>query len=319
MTNSTHAATPSWTRWLIGLVLVLVVLYAIRELTSPEFGALKEALTPPTMPKPEAVTARVASKGQNWTPQESLAFRFKSQGTRTLPLPYSWFMALERPAPSFWTFPFRKMERFASDDYLPRFGFIRAEKSKDNPDGLPIGLVTTPNQPIQGLTGKWTAIGFTCAACHTGQLVFDHKQYIIEGGPAVTDLGQLTLALAAALGQTALSAKLRPFDGRFERFAHAVLQGRYSDVTRNQLLAQLDSVVGYLARRPNGIDVTEGFSRLDALNRIGNQVFAWGPHRYGNYVNINAPVNFPQIWTASWFDWVQYDGSIMQPLVRNAG
>ncbi|MEL7154020.1 MAG: di-heme-cytochrome C peroxidase, partial [Pseudomonadota bacterium] len=41
--------------------------------------------------------------------------------------------------------------------------------------------------------------------------------------------------------------------------------------------------------------------------------------RRENYQAINAPVNFPHIWTASWFDWVQYDGSIMQPLVRNAG
>ena len=41
--------------------------------------------------------------------------------------------------------------------------------------------------------------------------------------------------------------------------------------------------------------------------------------RYSNYVAINAPVNFPHLWTASWFDWVQYDGSIMQPLVRDTG
>ena len=65
--------------------------------------------------------------------------------------------------------------------------------------------------------------------------------------------------------------------------------------------------------------MTEGFTRLDALNRIGNQVFAIDTERYGNYVNINAPVNYPHIWTSSWFAWVQYDGSIMQPLTRNAG
>ncbi|MEY4753146.1 MAG: hypothetical protein RJA44_821, partial [Pseudomonadota bacterium] len=31
------------------------------------------------------------------------------------------------------------------------------------------------------------------------------------------------------------------------------------------------------------------------------------------------PVKYPHIWDASWFDWVQYDASIMQPMVRNAG
>ena len=67
------------------------------------------------------------------------------------------------------------------------------------------------------------------------------------------------------------------------------------------------------------IKVAEGFGRLDALNRIGNQVFSKNTGRRENYTPINAPVNYPHIWTASWFDWVQYDGSIMQPLVRNAG
>ncbi|MFC6670239.1 di-heme-cytochrome C peroxidase [Marinobacterium aestuariivivens] len=64
---------------------------------------------------------------------------------------------------------------------------------------------------------------------------------------------------------------------------------------------------------------TEGFTRLDALNRIGNQVFALDANKPHNFVTPNAPVNYPHIWTSSWFEWVQYDGSIMQPMVRNAG
>ena len=30
-------------------------------------------------------------------------------------------------------------------------------------------------------------------------------------------------------------------------------------------------------------------------------------------------MNFPHIWNTSWFDWVQYNASIEQPMVRNAG
>ena len=30
-------------------------------------------------------------------------------------------------------------------------------------------------------------------------------------------------------------------------------------------------------------------------------------------------MHFPRIWNAPWFDWVQYNGSIQQPMVRNAG
>ena len=63
--------------------------------------------------------------------------------------------------------------------------------------------------------------------------------------------------------------------------------------------------------------VNEGFTRLDALNRIGNTVF--GRIDRKNLHPTNAPVNYPQIWSVSWFDWVQFDGSIMQPLIRNAG
>ncbi|WP_431205018.1 di-heme-cytochrome C peroxidase [Bradyrhizobium betae] len=200
-----------------------------------------------------------------------------------------------------------------------RFGFIGSAKSKNNEYGLPIGFAYSPYQSIKGLPRKDTAVGLTCAACHTGQLVFKDKRYIIDGGPAVTDLGQLTFALRAALAQTALSSKLPFFDGRFRRFAKAVLGTEYNDLTRVQLSKELEGILGALIDLPAGIDVTEGFTRLDALNRIGNQVFALDTGRYGNYVNINAPVTYPHIWTSSWFDWVQYDGSIMQPLVRNAG
>ncbi len=38
-----------------------------------------------------------------------------------------------------------------------------------------------------------------------------------------------------------------------------------------------------------------------------------------NYRGSSAPVHYPRIWNTPWFDWVQYNGSIMQPMVRNAG
>ena len=33
----------------------------------------------------------------------------------------------------------------------------------------------------------------------------------------------------------------------------------------------------------------------------------------------DAPVSFPPIWTVPWLKWAQYDASIEQPLIRNAG
>ena len=66
--------------------------------------------------------------------------------------------------------------------------------------------------------------------------------------------------------------------------------------------------------------VEEGFTRLDALNHIGNIVFSVDLNNEpANYVGYTAPVHFPRIWNASWFEWVQYNGSIAQPMARNAG
>ena len=59
--------------------------------------------------------------------------------------------------------------------------------------------------------------------------------------------------------------------------------------------------------------------RLDALNRIGNQGFSIDLKNPENYAGSSAPVHYPRIWNTPWFDWVQYNGSIMQPMVRNAG
>jgi len=69
----------------------------------------------------------------------------------------------------------------------------------------------------------------------------------------------------------------------------------------------------------------EGFGRLDALNRIGNQVFSTDLAMSGltgferNLHAQDAPVSFPPIWTVPWFLYAQYDASIQQPLIRNAG
>lgn len=309
-----------WIRRLLWLIIILAILYVIGFLFSTRFGAIVEALTPPVLPAAPAVLDADWRGDQNWSERQSTEFHHKTQGSRTLNIPLSWFLALEEPSDGLLGVLFSSKGKFSSGKYLSKFGFIpRKADDKYNPYGLPVGFTPTPYQTMVGLDDDKTAVGFTCAACHTGQLVYDGKRYIIDGGPAMIDLGQLTIAIGAALGQTGLSSRIPLFDGRYERFAKNVLKERYSDQTSEKLSQDLTSVLEALAKVPNWIDVTEGFSRLDALNRIGNQVFSIDPGRPENYVNINAPVNYPHIWTSSWFSWVQYDGSIMQPLVRNVG
>lgn len=302
--------------WLAGLIALVSLL---SFLSGPRVGSVLEGLTPPDLPRLPAFAETVYIE-QNWDMAMSEKFHHISQGTNTLPIPASWFMALEQPSGSLLTLPFGNRGKFIDSNYLLRFGFIESVVSEQNPNGLPIGFAITPNQNLAGIETQVDAIGFNCAACHTAHLVHGDTEYVIEGGPASSDLGLLTKALGAALGQTLISSKVPLMKGRFNRFARNVLNDdAFTDANIQRLGEDLQALVTHIASQPSKVEVVEGFTRLDALNRIGNQVFALDPGRFENYEPINAPVNYPHIWTASWFNWVQYNGSIMSPLVRNTG
>ncbi len=320
MTTVAQARRWQFFRKLFKLFLAITAVSVLLFIAGPKFGSIWQALTPPTMRAPDTLEAPTPLD-QGWPADISRQFHSISQGTRTLPVPLSWLKALEAPVSNPLKVLLSENSKFLDDDYILRFGFI---KSDSHPLGLPLGFAVTPAQNIPGIADVEDAVGFTCAACHTSHLTHGDHHFLIDGGPAVTDLGNLTKALGAALGQTLLSSKLPLLNGRFDRFAKGVLGDVYEDKSSRdtrvlKLKAELDSLVAYLASVPGDVDVVEGFTRLDALNRIGNQSFAIDYQRFENYVPPNAPVNYPHIWTASWFDWVQYDGSIMAPLIRNAG
>jgi len=112
---------------------------------------------------------------------------------------------------------------------------------------------------------------------------------------------------------------------RFNRFADNILGPDSTVAEREVLKDQLSQVlkqygeVQALEKRVASQSILEGYGRLDALNRIGNQVFSIDLKKPENYAGSTAPVHYPRIWNTPWFDWVQYNGSIMQPMVRNAG
>ena len=280
---------------------------------------------------------------QNWNDHERHWFHHANQGTNTLPVPYDWFLALEQP--EVWLFEEPKL--LSDIDYLRRFGFISSPPSVEggadadaygydrgslgrqygkeadydragyggNPDGLPVGFVRNGD-----------AIGFTCAACHTGHLEYGGVSLRIDGAPAMTNLG----ALREVIGLSLVYTRYVPF--RFSRFAERVLGPGHSEAEAEALSAKLDALLekGKAIKAVQDPvfenNVEEGFGRLDALNRIGNQVFfidlLRAPDGFDasrNLAPVNAPVAYPHIWDTSWFTWVQYDASIMQPMVRNAG
>lgn len=319
-------------KWLVCLLVIISIILVIR---SDAVQAVLQQLRPKPLPALEV-------KGVNgWLPQvwlqqnwgnkrdnpsaDTKKYHHLSQGTRTIPVPYDWFVNLETASSSLLLMPFTSEEKFIDNDHLLRLGFIRSEKDVlHNPNGLPIGFARTFSQNMSGVKGQTETVGFTCAACHTSHFVHDDGvqgplEYIVEGGPATTDFGLLQSNLTAAIGQLLLSAKVPFMGARFDRFARNVLGAEYSSGTKVALSADLVKFAEAQLGNADIIEVTEGFTRLDALNRIGNAVFSDNIDRPQNKAPINAPVNYPHIWTTSWFDWVQYDASVMGPLIRNVG
>ena len=254
-------------------------------------------------------------------------FYHADQGTRTFGIPYEWFLALEKPVIP-WLI-FTDAGPFNEPAYLDRYGFIPDTILPDKKDEkqMPIGfakggpMLDPSGAPWRNPSSKadMLGIGLTCAACHTGRFTYKDTAVVIDGGPALTDLFKLKQGMGVAL----LYTRLLP--GRFSRFAEKILGSESTVADRESLKYQIDQVLNQYNMVKNLEEavatqsILEGYGRLDALNRIGNQVFSLDLKKPENYAGSSAPVHYPRIWNTPWFDWVQYNGSIMQPMVRNAG
>ncbi|MBI2689030.1 MAG: hypothetical protein HYX27_22230 [Acidobacteria bacterium] len=246
---------------------------------------------------------------QNWTAEQRAAFHHTAQGTRLVP--WAWFKALEQPCLSL-----SGCDPLSNPNYLLRFGFI---PSTESPDGLPVGFAIQEkfHDPISNST--YPVVGFTCAACHTGELFYGDYAIRIEGGPGLSDLGTFQKALGLSLAFTDF------FPGRYGRFEKRVLGENATAEVKAVLKKDFDAFLAAALREKDYVqehkiyDNPAGFGRTDALTRIGNQVFAVDLDIFDNFAASNAAVRFPQIWDAPWFNWVQYNSSIADPLVRNIG
>jgi RoxA-like, cytochrome c-like len=316
---------------------------------------LAQFLPPPLPNMPAVKSARWLD--QNWSTEDRHWFHHVSQGTKTFPVPYAWFVALEQPR----IYLVSRPGLLSDSDYLERFGFIPSPKtihtdkatllsygyaeSADAPastpslsdkwpvenfDGLPVGFarLSGANDPATGAPLP-DMIGLTCAACHTGSLHYKGTSIRYDGGPAMVNLLNLEKATGLSIAYTLI------FPSRFNRFAARVLGPNAGEADRTALKKKLSDAFALvkaqattlenLYSRVHGQDTEEGYGRLDALNRIGNQVFYTDMALSGVTVSDknmhlrDAPVSFPPIWTVPWFWWAQYDASISQPLIRNAG
>lgn len=174
---------------------------------------------------------------QGWSPADSMWFYTTTQGSDLIP--YDFFMVLQDPAGKF----------FSSAETLYGYGYLPQVSTRSNPDALPVGFVKD--------TYKGTAyIGFTCAACHTGQVNYQGIAMRIDGGPAGSDMDSFLQAMGKAMNAVQENAALR---GQFVQ----------------RVLARKD---GYSSAKKVEDDLKTYSERLDMYNVVNRSAT-----RYGNY------------------------------------
>ncbi len=243
---------------------------------------------------------------QGWTEEQKQTWYWTGQGS--MMMPYSWFLYLEDA----------NGKLFRSDENMQKFGHIPAKKSPKNPDGLAIGFVAAQDnfsKPAEKIADQW--VGFTCAACHTGELNINGTRLLIEGGTPMVDHIRLRAELLAAIESTSES------DVKLAKLARdsAKHDGKKTDVKEFQKkFAQFRKWVNayFALGRPNPIDHF-GPGRLDAFGMEINQFVVDGLGIAGNGVVPNAPISYPQIWDSTELEWVQTNGLVRIPIDRNIG
>jgi cytochrome c5 len=230
----------------------------------------------------KADTFKTAYLSQNWTAQERQYFYFANQGSSLLP--YDYFLHLETA---------HSKTLFRSDDNVIRYGLIPAQKSVNNPDGLPVGFARNKN-----------SLGPTCAACHTQQIVYQNKMLMIDGGQSFFDLQKFLSELTLSM-QVTLDDK-----EKLARFQQALLGKNASEIQKNNLKQSLKNELEKRKAyaKANHTDVHYGYARLDAFGAILNQaLLATGEQNNTN--PPNAPTSVPYIWDTPQHDYVEWNGS----------
>lgn len=186
---------------------------------------------------------------QGWSAAQTMWFYNISQGSDLMP--YDFFLVLEKISS---TEAFRSAANMDSYRYLPQ------QATVSNPDALPVGFVK------DSYKGK-DYVGFTCAACHTGQINYRGTAIRVDGAPAMADMDTFLRDLGLAV------CKVQTFPDVHDRFVKNVLNlGHYSSkaAVNADLAKTCQSLTLYNA--VNATDTAYGYARLDAFGRIYNRV-----------------------------------------------
>ncbi|MGO4396553.1 di-heme-cytochrome C peroxidase [Variovorax sp. M-6] len=238
---------------------------------------------------------------QGWTPAERAWYYQVSQGSAALP--YDLFMNLEVAG---------SQELFRSDANSERYGLVpQPADPKENPDGLPIGLskalIKKPGGGVQAYAG------FTCAACHNAQVIYQGKRIRIDGGASSTfDLMGYVLAADDALQATLADRQ------KFDRLAARL--GAMSAEAKSELGKRFESEAATIHEYRTRTLVTPtvwGASRIDAIASIVNRVVSIEPQIPQNSSTPFAPSKAPFLWNSPQGTWTQWRGVQQDPILRN--
>lgn len=235
---------------------------------------------------------------QGWSADARQQYYYTPQGSQLIPS--DWFLAIEQPYTK---------ELFRADDYLESFEFILGEQNKYNPNGLPLGFVTDTEFGHKG----W--MGFTCAACHTGEVHYKGKNIRIDGGTTLADVAGFQAALTDAMQSTLAQP------GKFKRFADRVLGVNASADSRAQLKKEFSSHLVWMEEWESTSRPAHptGFGNWDAVNVLMNAINATAIDAPENFRVPHTPVSIPSIWLTDEFDRVLWNGSVHNTTLRKIG
>lgn len=187
---------------------------------------------------------------QGWSASDSLWYYNTTQGSAVMP--YDFFVVLEEA---------KSDDLFRSNKNIDHYRYLPQKATFFNPDGLPVGFV---KESYQGSD----YIGYTCAACHTGQVNYQGKAIRIDGGPAMSDMVGFLSDLEKAMTATLTD------DVKQQRFADKVIALNNDYSSKQQVvddLAQWTKTIR-LYNTVNHSHIDYGYARLDAFGRIYNRV-----------------------------------------------
>ncbi|WP_350334723.1 di-heme-cytochrome C peroxidase [Coralliovum pocilloporae] len=206
---------------------------------------------------------------QGWNNTDSLWFYNTTQGSALLP--YDFFLALEEAGSD---------RLLSSNEVMNDFRYLPQKPTPFNPDGLAVGFVKTTYlgeyKWYQMFNPGKDYVGYTCAACHTGQINYTkdpEKPAVairIDGGPAMADMVGFLDALEKAM-KAAQSGPKR------DKFIERVLARNNDYSSAEEVDDDLKKWTGTVENYNyiNHSSTEYGFSRLDAFGRIYNRVLQY--------------------------------------------